>query len=80
MNAMTDANSLFSEPMSLLAVLAWIIIGFMLRTLPRPVPVPARIALGSPRLVALDPGEAALASRLLGSVAADCMAELERWR
>jgi hypothetical protein len=77
---MTDANSLFSEPMSLLTILAWIIIGFMLRTLPRPVRVPARIALGSPRLVALDPEEAASASRLLGSVAVDAMAELERWQ
>lgn len=80
MNAMTDANSLFSEPLSLLTILALIILSFMLKSMPKPAPARATIALGSPRLVALDPDEAASASRLLGSVAADAMAELERWQ
>ena len=80
MNAMTDANSLFSEPMSLLTILAWIILSFMLKSMPKPAPARATIALGRPRLVALDAEEAASASRLLGCVAADAMADLERWQ
>jgi hypothetical protein len=80
MNAMTDANPLSAEPLGLFTILALIILGFLLQSMPKPAAVRATIALGSPRLVALDPGEAASASRLLGSVAADAMAELERWQ
>jgi hypothetical protein len=77
---MTDANSLFSEPLGLWTILAFIIIGWLLSSMPKPISAPARVALGSPRLVALDPGEATEASRLLGSVAADVMAELKGWQ
>jgi di/tricarboxylate transporter len=80
MNAMTDANSLFSQPVSLFTILAFIVLGWLLRAMPKPTPAPATIALGSPRLVALSPEEAAAARRLFGSVAADLMAELEHWQ
>ena len=77
---MTDANPLFAEPLGLFTFVALIILGFLLQSMPKPAAVRVTIALGSPRLVALDPGEAASASRLLGSVAADCMAEFGRWQ
>lgn len=80
MNAMTDVNPLFSEPVSLFTILAWIILGMLLQSMPKPAPVRATIALGSPRLVALDPAETASATRLLGSVAAEAMAEFECWQ
>jgi hypothetical protein len=80
MNAMTDANSLFSEPVSLFTILAFILLGWLLRAMPKPTPAQATIALGSPRLVALDPEEAVAARRLLGSIAAEAMAELESWQ
>ena len=40
---------------------------------------PGHDALASPRLVALDPSDAAAASRLLDTIAADAIAELETW-
>ncbi|HEY5487497.1 MAG TPA: hypothetical protein VIK06_07610 [Candidatus Limnocylindrales bacterium] len=80
MTDMTDANPLFSEPLGLLWFLALYLLSIVLRALPKASPVRATIALGPPRLVALGPGEAASASRLLGSVAADAMAELGGWQ
>lgn len=79
MSAMTDANPLSAGPLDLFTILVLVILGFLLLSMPKPAAVRATIALGTPRLVALGPGEAVSASRLLGSVAADAMAEIERW-
>jgi hypothetical protein len=80
MNGMTNATALFTEPVGLFTILAVIVLGWLLRTMPKPAPVRARISLGCPILVALDPTEMASATRLLGSVAAEAMADLERWQ
>jgi hypothetical protein len=83
MSVMTDTDSSpVSEPSSLLAILALLFLSWLFRALPKTaaVAVRARIKLGAPRLVALDPAEAAAASHLLGGVAADAMAEPERWQ
>ena len=77
---MNDANPLFAGPQDLFMILFVIVLGCVLLSMPKPATVRATIALGTPRLVALGPGEAVSASRLLGSVAADALAEIERWR
>jgi hypothetical protein len=88
MNTMTDADSLFSEPMGLFTIIGLILLLFsgaleqMIReVLASAAPSrPPTLRLGQPRLVALAPAETASASRLLGSIAAEAMAELERWQ
>jgi HEAT repeat protein len=77
---MTDANIFFSEPLGLFWVLALWLLALFLGPAQKASLARATIALGTPRLVALDPDEAASASRLLGRVAADAMAELEHWQ
>ena len=77
---MTEANPLFAGPQDLFMILFLIILGCVLLSMPKPAAVRATIALGTPRLVALGPGDAVSASRLLGSVAADALAEIERWQ
>lgn len=83
MNAMTDADPIFSElfpeHVGLMWFIAIFVLSLMLRRNPELLVARATIALGTPRLVPLDPGEAASASRLLGSIAAEAMAEPERW-
>ena len=60
--------------------IAIFVLSLMLRHNPELLAARATIALGTPCLVPLDPGGAAAASRLLGTIAADAMAEPERWR
>jgi hypothetical protein len=84
MNTMTDANlfsselqRLFSTPIGIVVLLLLALYGIICPPAPAPRP-PARIALGVPRLVPMTQTEAASASRLLGSVAAEAMAQFEK--
>jgi hypothetical protein len=80
MNELLDANPLFSEPLGLMWIVVLVLVGLLARLTPAPLPVRATIVLRPPRLVPLGPGEAACASRLFGSIAADAIAKFEDWQ
>ncbi len=69
------------ESFGLIWLIALFVLSFVLQPAPGGAAPQSMIALASPRFVALSPSEAASASRLLGSVAAEAMAQLgEDWR
>jgi len=75
MNVMTDANSLFSEPMSLFTILAWIILAMLLRAMLKAAPARAStLRLAPAQLVAMSDAEVTQAAHLIGSSVADLLA------
>ena len=75
MTEVLGRSTFFDEPFGFWSIVLLAIIGWLLKAMPKPAQARPTIALGSPRLVALDPAEAASASRLLGSVAAEVLAD-----
>ena len=69
------AGTFFDEPFGFWSIALLAIIGWLVGSMPKPALARPTIALASPRLVALDSAEAADASRLLGSVAAEVLAD-----
>ena len=70
-----DCGELMSEPLGWLLVLVLAIVGWLVGSMPKPAAARPTIALASPRLVALDSADAASATRLLGSLAAEVLAD-----
>ncbi len=68
------------ESLGLLWLLVLVVLALLFGHAPGAAPARATIALAPPRLVPLAPDQAARASRLLGGVAADAIAELEAWQ
>ena len=75
MNTMTDANSLFSGPVSLFTILAFILLGWLLRAMPKPAPARmSTLRLAPAQLVAMSDAEVTQAAHFIGSSVGELLA------